>query len=162
MKHCKGSRKKRSFYSQADCEGCPPPLTVRVLWFFQNKLTYFIERRKIRPKFSNFHIFTRPFFTTLLTNLLCFIFLLCFSVFYIPKSALICLFSISTITTPLVCSNGDLHLLQLMFSVGLSWEIYVRVICFQWTDLFAPDYLCKEQKSCKLTKAFWFHLAFGR
>ena len=49
---------------------------------------------------------------TLLTNFLCFIFLLCFSVFYIPKSALICLFSISTSTTPLVCSNGDLHLLQ--------------------------------------------------
>ena len=39
--HIRGVVKKRSFYGQANRKGLPPPLTVRVLWFFQNKLTYF-------------------------------------------------------------------------------------------------------------------------
>ena len=32
-KKYKGSRKKRSFYSQADRKGWPPPITVSFLWF---------------------------------------------------------------------------------------------------------------------------------
>ena len=56
----KGSRqKKRSFYGQADIKGLPPPLTVRVLWFFQNKLTYFDLFYHLEKLDQNFHICLR-------------------------------------------------------------------------------------------------------